>query len=171
MKEQDRTEPPYVADERAVLTGFLDFHRDTLEWKCTGLTPEQLRERAVPPSSLSLLGIVRHMADVERGWFRRGVAGEKDAGPIHYSDDDPDGDFDRVDDATQADVDEALATWRAEVRRAREIVAAASLDDTFAGREDQISVRWVLVHMIEEYARHNGHADLLRERLDGATGE
>jgi uncharacterized damage-inducible protein DinB len=169
VREQDRTEPQYVADERAVLTGFLDFHRDTLEWKCTGLTPEQLRERAVPPSTMSLLGIVRHLADVERGWFRRGVAGEK-IGPIFYSDDDPDGDFDNVDDATQADVDEAFAAWRAEVQRAREITAAASLDDTFT-RRDEISVRWVLVHMIEEYARHNGHADLLRERIDGATGE
>ena len=170
MKEEDRTEPPQVGDDRATLTGFLDFHRDTLEWKCAGLTPEQLRERAVPPSSMSLLGLVRHLAEVERGWFQRGVAGETVV-PLYYSDDDPDGDFDNVDGATQADVDEAFATWRAAVARAREIIAAASLDDTFTRRDGEISVRWVLVHMIEEYARHNGHADLLRERIDGATGE
>jgi len=170
VKEEDRTEPPQVGDDRATLTGFLDFHRDTLEWKCAGLTPEQLRERAVPPSSMSLLGLVRHLAEVERGWFQRGVAGETVV-PLYYSDDDPDGDFDNVDGATQADVDEAFATWRAAVARAREIIAAASLDDTFTRRDGEISVRWVLVHMIEEYARHNGHADLLRERIDGATGE
>ena len=170
MKDEDRTEPPYVGDDRAVLTGFLDFHRDTLEMKCTELTPEQLRERAVPPSSLSLLGLVRHLAEVERGWFQRGVAGEEIT-PLYYSDDDPDGDFDNVGDATQADVDEAFASWQAAVRRAREITAAAALDDTFSRRDKQISLRWVLTHMIEEYARHNGHADLLRERIDGVTGE
>ena len=167
MRGEDRTEPPYVGDERAVLTGFLDFHRDTLEWKCAGLTSEQMRERAVGPSSLSLLGLVRHLADVERGWFRRGVAGE-DATPLFYSDNDRDGDFDNV---GTADVDEAFAAWRAEVTRAREITAAASLDDTFTRRDQEISMRWVLVHMIEEYARHNGHADFIRERIDGATGE
>jgi Protein of unknown function (DUF664) len=167
VRDEDRTEPPYVGDDRAVLTGFLDFHRDTLEWKCAGLTPEQLRERAVPPSSLSLLGLVRHLADVERGWFRRGVASE-DIAPMYYSEDDPDGDFDHVD---ALDPEEVFAVWRAEVRRARKVIAAASLDDTFTRRGIVISVRWVLVHMIEEYARHNGHADFLREQIDGATGE
>jgi uncharacterized damage-inducible protein DinB len=167
---EDRTEPPYIGDDRAILTGFLDFHRDTLEWKCAGLTAEQLRERAIPPSTLSLLGLVRHLAEVERGWFRRGIAGE-DVGPLFYTDDNPDGDFDDVDDATDDDVEGAFAAWRYEVRRAREIVAAASLDDTFTGRNREFSVRWVLTHMVEEYARHNGHADLLRQRIDGQTGE
>jgi uncharacterized damage-inducible protein DinB len=170
VKEEDRTEPPYVGDERAILTGFLDFHRDTLEWKCAGLTAEQLRERAAPPSSLTLLGLLRHLAEVERGWFRRGVAGE-DVGPLYYTEEEPDRDFDDVDDATDEDVEGALAAWRYEVRRAREVAASAALGDTFTRRGREFSVRWVLVHMIEEYARHNGHADLLRERIDGSKGE
>ncbi len=117
-----------------------------------------------------LLGLVRHMAEVERGWFRRTLAGE-DAPPLYYPDVDPDGDFDNVDGATQADVDEAFATWRAEVQRGKEIMATKSLDDTFVRRGKEFSLRWVLEHLVEEYARHNGHADLLRERIDGETGE
>jgi uncharacterized damage-inducible protein DinB len=165
----ERTDPPGQADERTTLMSYLDYHRDTLAWKCSGLTGEQLRERAVPPSSMSLLGLVRHLADVERSWFRRRVARE-DVPPIYFSDTDPDGEFDNVD---TADADEAFATWRAECDQAREIVAAApSLDVTAVTRDGTtVSLRWILVHMIEEYARHNGHADLLRERLDGATGE
>ena len=170
MKDEERTEPPYAGDEHATLAGFLDFHRDTLEWKCSGLSAEQLRERAVPPSSLSLLGLVRHLAEVERGWFRRGIAGE-DAAPLFYTDEEIDRDFDDVDEATAEDVEGAVAAWRYEVRRAREISAATPLDQTFSRRDRTISHRWVLVHMIEEYARHNGHADLLRERVDGSTGE
>jgi uncharacterized damage-inducible protein DinB len=170
VREEDRTEPPYTADERATLAGFLDFQRDTLEWKCTGLVAEQLRERAVPPSGLSLLGLVRHLAEVERWWFRRGVAGEK-VGPMYYTDEEPDRDLDDVDDATAEDVEGAVAAWRFEVRRAREISAATPLEQTFTRRDQAFSHRWVLVHMIEEYARHNGHADLLRERADGSTGE
>lgn len=170
MNANERTEPPTTGDERDTLAGFLDFHRDTLEWKCTGLTPEQLRERVVPPSSLSLLGLVRHLAEVERGWFRRGVAGE-DVGPLYYTEEEPDRDFDDVDGATADDVDGAVAAWRFEVKRAREISAATALEHVFTRRDRTFSHRWVLVHMIEEYARHNGHADLLRERLDGAIGE
>jgi len=171
VKEEDRTEPPYVGDERATLAGFLDFQRDTLEWKCSGLTAEQLRERSAPPSSLTLLGLIRHLAEVERGWFRRGVAGE-DVGPLYYTEEELDQDFDDVDDATAEDVEGALAAWRYEVQRAREIVASAALDQAFTSRRgNTISLRWVLVHMIEEYARHNGHADLLREGIDGSKGE
>ena len=152
-----------------MLAGWLDFHRATLEMKCAGLTPEQLATRPVEPSTLSLLGLVRHMADVERGWFRRRLGGE-DAPPLHYSDDDLDGDFDNLDPAA---VDDAFATWRAECARGREIAAALpSLDVMVTDREGRrLSARWVLFHMVEEYARHNGHADLLRERIDGATGE
>jgi uncharacterized damage-inducible protein DinB len=165
----ERTDPPPEADERTTLLSFLDYHRQTLAWKCDGLDHIQLRERNIPPSSLSLLGLVRHMADVERSWFRRTLGGE-DVPRIYYSDEDPDGDFDNVD---TADVDEAFATWRAECDRAREIVAATpSLDVTGTQRlGNKVSLRWILVHMIEEYARHNGHADLLRERIDGAVGE
>jgi uncharacterized damage-inducible protein DinB len=171
MVNGTRRYPPYVADERTMLLAWLEYHRATLEMKCAGVPAERLAERAVPPSSLSLLGLVRHMAEVERSWFRRRLAGEE-APPRFYSDSDPDGDFDHVE---GADVDEAFAAWRAECDHARALVAAAgSLDDV--GRRpsrngEPVSLRWILVHMIEEYARHNGHADLLRERIDGAKGE
>lgn len=159
--------PMLLADERAMLEAWLDWHRDTLARKCDGLPAEQLRQRAVPPSTMSLLGLVRHMAEVERGWFRRRIAGQ-DFAYLYASEDDPDGDFDNVDDA---DVEEAFATWRAECEAAREVMRGVeSLDRTFDLRGNTVSVRWVLVHMIEEYARHNGHADLLRERLDGSKG-
>jgi uncharacterized damage-inducible protein DinB len=117
---------------------------------------------------LSLLGLVRHMADVERGWFRRVLGGEE-APPLFWSEDDPDGDFDNVD---EADAAEAFEQWRAECEHARQLVAAVpSLEVTGLRRGEPVSLRWILVHMIEEYARHNGHADLLRERIDGAVGE
>jgi uncharacterized damage-inducible protein DinB len=167
--EVPRQDPPYIADERQMLEAWLDFHRQTLLAKCAGLTADQLRLRAAPPSTLSLLGLVRHMAEVERGWFRRGVAQEAIASRW-LSDEAEDADFDDVD---EADVEEALAAWREEIERAREVVAAAAdLEQTFVRHRDQdeISLRWVLVHMVEEYARHNGHADILRERIDGATG-
>ena len=166
--EITRDREPYVADERAMLDGWLDFHRQTLLLKCTGLTAEQLKLRAAEPSTLTLLGLVRHMADVERAWFRRTIAGE-DLPPIYWSDDDPDGDFDNVD---TADVAESFATWRAECDAARKNVAATeSLDVTgVRWNGDIVSLRWILAHMIEEYARHNGHADLIRELVDGQVG-
>ena len=150
---------------------WLDYHRATLLWKCEGLSPEQLAARSVPPSSLSLIGLVRHMAEVERSWFRRVLAGEDDAGPIYYSDADPDGDFDN---AAAGNVEDAFTTWRAECDAARVRQAAvASLDDVGKGLRhgEAVSLRWILTHMIEEYARHNGHADLLREAIDGAVGD
>ena len=110
---------------------------------------------------------MRHLTDVERGWFRRGLAAEQ-VGSLYWTEQDPDGDFDGVDDAP---VGEAFDAWREQCDRSRAIVAAVpSLDATFGARTAR-SLRWLLCHMIEEYARHNGHADLLRERLDGATGE
>jgi uncharacterized damage-inducible protein DinB len=164
----NRIDPPFVAGERAMLESWLEYHRATLAWKCEGLDDAQLRERAVPPSPLSLLGLVRHMADVERSWFRRVLGGENVPG-IYWTDDDPDGDFDNVD---AADVQEAFATWRAECEHARRNAAAAgSLDVTGQRRGEAVTLRWILVHMIEEYARHNGHADFLRERIDGAVGD
>jgi len=151
-----------------MLEAWLDFHRQTLLIKCSGLTPEQVRRRAAPPSSLSLLGLIRHMAEVERGWFRRRVAGEE-VGYLYSSEADPDGEFDHVD---TADTDKDFATYLAEIDLAREAAAGHDLDETFyhSHRRAEISVRWVYCHMVEEYARHNGHADLLRERIDGATG-
>ena len=164
----ERVDPPLEAGEREMLNAWLDFHRATLAWKCDGLTGEQLRERSAPPSPLSLLGLVRHMAEVERGWFRQRVGGE-DLPDIYITEEDPDAD---INGALTGDVAEAFATWRAECDAARKAEAATpSLDATFQGRHRRYSLRWILVHMIEEYARHNGHADLIRERIDGATGD
>jgi uncharacterized damage-inducible protein DinB len=168
----ERIEPPLAAQEREMLDAWLDYHRATLAIKCEGLTDDQLRTQAVPPSSLSLLGLVRHMGEVERGWFRRAVGNEQ-APPRYYSDENPDGDFDDVGDA---DVAEAFSYWQGECAHARECVAAApSLDVTSNGRRggqnESFSLRWIMLHMIEEYARHNGHADLLRERIDGTVGD
>jgi uncharacterized damage-inducible protein DinB len=166
----DRTDPPKVADERAMLDAWLDFHRATLAMKCEGLSPDQLRIRAAAPSTLSLLGLVRHMTEVERGWFRQCLMGE-DVLPLYYSDAEPDGDFDLVDDA---DPDEMMATWRAECDNSSRLAADAPSLDTVGvnlRRGEQVSLRWIMVHMIEEYARHNGHADLLRQRIDGSVGD
>jgi hypothetical protein len=163
-----RIDPPNVADERVMLDSWLDYHRQTLQMKCAGLTAVELRRRAVEPSALSLIGLVRHMTEVERAWFRRRVAGE-DVGFLYCSDDNPDGDFDDVD---TTDVAADIAAFAREVELARAAVAGRPLDETFflSHRAVDMSVRWVYVHMVEEYARHNGHADLLRERIDGQTG-
>ncbi|MDP9115689.1 MAG: DinB family protein [Actinomycetota bacterium] len=162
-------QPHTSADERETLTGFLDHYRGTLAHRCAGLDAAQLAERAVPPSSLSLLGLVRHMGEVERGWFR-GFAGERST-PRYFSGENPDGDFlDAVGDDDA--VSEAMAYWQAEIAHAREVVAGADLAATYLHPRHQttISLRWIIVHMIEEYARHCGHADFLRERIDGVTG-
>jgi uncharacterized damage-inducible protein DinB len=166
--EITRQSTPYVAGERQMLEDWLDFQRQTLLSKCSGLTAEQLRQRAASPSTLSLLGLVRHMTDVERAWFRRRIAGE-DVGYLYSSEADPDGEFDRVD---SADAEQDFATYLREVESARRAAADRGLDETFyhARHDARMSVRWVYVHMIEEYARHSGHADLLRERIDGTTG-
>lgn len=161
--------PPLNSDERTAVEGWLDFHRATLAIKCEGLDDEQARRASVPPSGFTLTGLVQHLAEVERNWFRRIFAGEA-APPIfdpQADPDGPDGGFDVAPDATLA---AALDVWNAEVASAREICAAHTLTDTgtFMGRD--VNLRWVYVHMIEEYARHNGHADLLRERIDGVTG-
>lgn len=173
MTTSERSEPSTVAGEREMLDGWLEYHRDTLAWKCAGLDDKQLRQAAAAPSGLTLLGLVRHMAEVERSWFRR-VLADEDAGPIYYSDADEDGDFHVGDGDTWTD---AYAVWQAEIARARELAAARSLDDLSAGpRRDastgeRFSLRWIYTHMIEEYARHNGHADLIREAIDGVTGD
>jgi uncharacterized damage-inducible protein DinB len=159
---------PLVGDEREILTAFLDWHRATFELKCSGVASERLSEKGIPPSGLSLHGLLRHLAAVERWWFRLQFAGEE-VSLLYYSDEDPNQDFEALD----GDVAETVAVWRAECRHAREIVAdASSLDQTGIQRSsgEPISLRRILVHMIAEYARHNGHADLLRERIDGATG-
>ena len=170
VKHDERPEPPYRGDERATLAGFLDFQRATLEWKCDGLTDEQLCERSVPTSAMSLLGIVRHLADVEQHWFHVSLDGQTPS--LHYWHSGPDGrDLDW--EVEEAGVAESFRSWRREVDRSRRIVAESeSLDRTFDHPHDgRVTLRWILTHMIEEYARHNGHADLLREAIDGAVGE
>ncbi|MFI9407861.1 DinB family protein [Nocardia sp. NPDC052316] len=165
-----RTDAPRIADERPMLQAWLDFHRDTLLLKCAGLDTEQLEWRSVEPSTLSLHGLVRHMTEVERGWFRLAAAAQ----PVPYvycSEDNPDGDFD---DTETADPAADFAALRREIELADAAVADLPLDHTFQHprRPDlEYNLRWVYLHMIEEYARHNGHADLLRERIDGATGD
>ncbi|MEU1625521.1 DinB family protein [Streptomyces sp. NPDC020096] len=168
-KPDRRFNGPATGDERRMLADFLGAQRATLELKCAGLQGE-LSRRSVEPSTLSLLGLVRHLADVERRWFRRVLAGQ-DAPPLFSSKADPDGDFDGAV-SDPAVIAAAWEAWRTEVAFAERFVAdAANLDvegdDTWRGT---VSLRWVLIHMVEEYARHNGHADLLRERIDGAIG-
>ncbi|MFF2921410.1 DinB family protein [Streptomyces celluloflavus] len=163
--------PPPHADERAMLESWLEFHRATLALKCAGLDDRQLRLASVAPSAMTPLGLVQHLTVVERNWFQRVFAG-RDV-PLGHS---PGTDGFALD--PDRDADEVLTAWRAEVARSRATIAAASLDDSRALPEQrvalvgsrEVSLRWILVHLIEEYARHNGHADLLRERIDGATG-
>lgn len=152
-----------------MLVDFLRSQRATLELKCTGLDAE-LSRRSVEPSTLSLLGLVRHLADVERRWFRRVMAGQ-DAPSRFSSEANPDEDFDGASPGPVA-VATAWEAWHTEVAFADAFIAKApdldlQGDDSWRGT---VSLRWVLIHMIEEYARHNGHADLLRERIDGAVG-
>ncbi|MCZ7429175.1 DinB family protein [Micromonospora sp. WMMA1949] len=166
--ETERIGPPLLADERESLRAFLDFHRATLALKCEGLTDEQLRRAASPPSTLSLLGLVRHMAEVERTWFRR-VIDAQDV-PLVWSDS---GDFQRAYDAADADAAEAFEAWQREIEHARRIEREAeSLDVTGhqARWGEDVSLRLVMLHMLHEYARHNGHADLIREAIDGTVG-
>lgn len=169
--EDPREGGPTLQDERGTLVEYLRFQRSTLEIKCGGLDAEQLARRSVPPSTMSLLGLVRHLADVERSWFRQVIAGQ-DVPRRFRTDDEPDADFDGAV-ADAAVVEEAWAAWRAEVAFAERLVAEApSLDVTGTMPNGTVvSLREVLVHMIEEYARHNGHADLLRECVDGRLGQ
>jgi ketosteroid isomerase-like protein len=153
--------------ERATLEGFLSDQRLTLELKCAGLDAEQLARRAVAPSTMSLLGLVRHLAEVERTWFRTRLAGQE-VPRLFVSEADPDADFN----GAVADPDvvaAAWAAWRDEVAFAQRYVADAPDFDHVGA--DGHGLRVVVVHMIEEYARHNGHADLLRERIDGRIGQ
>jgi uncharacterized damage-inducible protein DinB len=162
-----RADPPGTGDERSTLLGFLAWQRGTLELKCAGLTPEQLARRSLEPSIMSLLGLVRHVADVERGWFRRGLA-KQPVPALHPA---PDEDFTGAV-ADPVVVDRAWEAWRAEAAFTDSFAAEApwevSVPDADRG---PLSLRWVLVHIIEEYARHNGHADILRERIDGRVGQ
>ncbi|MGH8935401.1 MAG: DinB family protein [Acidimicrobiia bacterium] len=163
----ERVEVPLAADERDMLVAWLEWHRATLTRKCAGLTAEQLALQSCPPSDLTLLGLLRHLTDVERGWFARGVG--LDAPPVYYSDQDPESDFRLPRPVTEEHVRKAFEAWLAEGERSRRVVAGLpSLDDQAVGESH--TWRWILLHMIEEYARHNGHADLLRQAIDGGVG-
>ncbi|HEY2794958.1 MAG TPA: DinB family protein [Micromonosporaceae bacterium] len=169
MTQIERPMPPLNADERATLDGWLDFHRTTLAMKVDGVTDEQAATASVPPSPFTLTGLVQHLAEVERNWFQRVVAGA-DVPTVFNPQarpDGPDSGFDLLPGATLAD---AIAMWQREIATSREICAARSLTETGRFMDTDVSLRWVYIHMIEEYARHNGHADLIRERIDGATG-
>jgi len=164
----ERIEPPLIGREREMLRAFLDYHRATLAMKCDGLSDEDLRRQSMPPSTLSLLGLVRHMAEVERTWFRRVINGEDI--PLVWSDE---GDFQVAYDATAATRSEAFDAWQTEVKHSRRIEEEAeSLDVTGhqAKWGEDVSLRLVMLHLIHEYARHNGHADFLREGIDGTVG-
>ena len=169
MPPTDRSTPPLNADEGTTLASWLDFYRATLAGKCDGLDEAQLRTASVPPSSLTLLGLVQHMAEVERNWFRRVLTGEA-VPPLYESRTTPeghDGGFDLTDDVT---FDVAHADWQREITRARANCADRDPSRTSPFMGGQVTLRWIYAHMIAEYARHNGHADLIRERIDGRTG-
>jgi uncharacterized damage-inducible protein DinB len=166
MGDGDRTNRPNAGDEKALLEAFLDFQRDTLLWKVSGLSEEQLR-KAWTPSGMSLLGLVKHLAYVERNWFQNRFV-MRDL-PVAWSEDDPDGDFRIEPHETAASI---IAFYRAEVAESKKLVAAAESLDTIAQHPRRPhSLRRIIVHMIEETARHCGHADLMREYTDGQTGE
>ena len=157
---------PLQGPDRPILESYLAWERATLLNICAGLTGEQLATRPFPSSNLSLLGLIRHVAKVERTWFRQRAAGE-DVEPLYDLSLGKDHDFDDVD-PNQAEA--AFARLQDEWRRADAAVAGIGFDDTFDVGGDEFSLRMAYVHMIGEYSRHNGHADLLRESIDGATG-
>jgi len=162
-------DPPAVrttGTERELLAAWLDYHRQTLRWKCSGLTPEQLCLASAPPSRMSLAGLMRHMTDVENWWFARVAEGD------HTLEDRFPGEDEDLCEATADQVAADLAAFEAAVRRSEEAFARMDFDAVGAWqpRGRPVSNRWIVVHMIEEWARHNGHADLIRERIDGASG-
>jgi hypothetical protein len=167
MDLNGRPDPPTEAGEKETLVAFLDFQRATLRWKCDGLTPEQLSTAAIEPSTLTLHGLIRHLTEVEVGWF----VGTFTDTPVVYaysSPENPDADWTDLDPAAYAD---DLRRYDEAVDRARAAIADLAPRNLAEHEGKRFTQRWVLTHMIEEYARHNGHADLLRERLDGSTGE
>ena len=156
--------------ERAVLAEYLDRYRMTFELKCEGLSAAQLATRSVPPSTMSLLGLVRHLARVEHSWTRRVFEGQSEMPRLYRTEDDPDLDFN---DAAADDdvVAEAWQTWRTEVAHSRAVYDGLELDALVDVHGQEVQTRDIVVHLIEEYARHVGHADLLRESIDGRTGQ
>ncbi len=163
----DPADGPLTGDDRPMLEGYLDWQRSTLLNICAGLDAEQLARQPIPSTNLTLLGLVRHMAKVERTWFRERAIGEDFGGPMYDAALGKDTDFEdiRADQAV-----DAVARLAEEVRLAREAVADLSWDSLVPSRDGDLSLRFVHIHMIGEYARHNGHADLLRQAIDGVAG-
>jgi hypothetical protein len=168
LEDPRRTEPPYLLDDRPMLEAWLEFHRTTLLIKCEGLDDAGRKRRPVPTSALSLHGLLRHMAEVERNWFRRVLLSEPET-PWIWLDPalGPDSELVPLE---NADWESDVAAWEAECQASRAAAAVRALDDTGIRRGEVVSLRWIYVHMIEEYARHNGHADLIRELVDGHVG-
>jgi hypothetical protein len=158
------------SDEKSVLAFYLDQYRLTFEMKCTGLDARQLALRSVPPSTMSLLGLVRHLANVEHSWFRKFIEGQHELPSLYESPDQGDWDFTGAV-AEEPVVAEAWSTWRGEVTHSREVYASLHNLGELVGPRHNHEARKVIVHMIEEYARHCGHADLIRERVDGRVGQ
>jgi hypothetical protein len=161
----ERTEPEGLSDERGLLDGWLDYYRATLLVKCEGLSGEQLVTRSCEPSSMSLLGLVRHMTEMERVYGHR--LADWSTGLLYCTDANEEADFE---DASAAGAAADIETFREHCARTQEIMASRELGDTF-GKKNSYTLRWFYQYLIKEYARHLGHADLLRERIDGATGE
>ncbi|WP_066040012.1 DinB family protein [Herbiconiux solani] len=166
LPPDERPQAPERGGERETLEGFLDFQRASVVWKATGLSDADAARRLLP-SLTTVSGLIRHLADVERSWFREDLDGQQNV-PFRYSDADPDGEF-RV---TEADsLAEVIADYEAACQESREVAARYDLDAPSAARDGRFSLRWIILHMTEETARHLGHLDILRELLDGATGE
>jgi uncharacterized damage-inducible protein DinB len=168
LHDPRRSEPNFLLGERAMLEQWLEFHRVTLLIKCEGLDDEQRKRRPVTMSKLSLHGLIRHMAEVERNWFERVLLRAPDTPPIWFDPAIEDSELVPLD---NADWDADLAAWNAQCDASRAAAADHELDDTGIRRGEPCSLRWIYVHMIEEYARHNGHADLIREMIDGSVGD
>ena len=165
IPDTDRVEPSRVSDERTMLDQWLDYYRASLLHKCAGLTVDQVATRPFEPSAMSLAGLVRHMTNMERVYVHRRA--DPEVGLLYCTDESPDGDFD---DAVGATVLADLRLFTEHCSRSREIMAVHQLDETF-GTKQPYTLRWIYSYLIKEYARHLGHADLLRERIDGITGE
>jgi uncharacterized damage-inducible protein DinB len=168
LSDPRRVDPSFVADERSMLEQWLEFHRTTLLIKCEGLDDAGRKARPVASSMLSLHGLVRHMAEVERNWFQRVLSRDEGVVAIWH---DPANEDSALVPLDEADWQTDLDIWLAQCAESRAVAARHGLDDTGLRRDKPCSLRWIYLHMIEEYARHNGHADLIREMVDGAVGD
>jgi len=164
-KQASPGDPDQLAPERDLLLDWLAFHRTALARNCAELTPSQLIERSAPPSDLSLLGLVRHLTEMEH-WYLEGTLTDGGVGPLYCPNDDPDGDILGLDESM---VEPSMARWREQSTASDALLGSVALDDL--SRSGRSTVRWCVLKVLQEYARHNGHADLIRERIDGAIGE